>query len=406
MRLTQCITLHGTIFLSSLTLHGQGQQPPPQVATENKPEARPATPKFVDPNPALLYWQALSMLPDFRPAQVKVVNDVLEGVLPASDDSVTALLATSRKALERFARAAKGDQPCVWGTTFDEGPFAPMPHLTKVQLLCRLALVQVEAHYARGDQEEAIRWTSHVHRAARHIAAEPLIITVIMQHSVEQQALRLSARRAPVLDAFGREDLVKVLQKLPPLHTVRDALTGEHAMADWIRHMVIGIQNNPENEQMVLEMARKFLEAQKQASAGAHSGQAGDALASIEQWKQQAEQARVYQAKAEAASVKPWKAFQADMQEIRGSLSGAGAVLKTSLPGLEGAMRKEFESKTLRAMLIAVLETKDGLREGEMRGTKDAFEEKPFVVIKKGEQWSIATQEPVNGKPLALRIGE
>jgi hypothetical protein len=361
--------------------------------------------KISDPNPALLYWQAFSMLPELKQSQLKVLTEVLDGRLPVTDPAVGTLLGIARRSLDRFARAAQGDQPCVWGTTFDEGPFAPMPHLTKLQQLCRLALVQAEVHYASGDSEAAWAWTRHVHAAARHLAAEPLLITAIIQHSVEQQAIRTTARHGLSLDVEQGKVIVKDMKSLPPLRTVREALTGEHAMADWMRRMVLGIQNSPESEQAVLEAAQSLLGAQSQDANYAQADSAKQALASIEEWKKTSEQGRDLQARAEAASTKPWKQYQADLKELRASITDASQVLKNTLPSFEGAMRKQFETQTLQTMLFAVLQPPaDGHVSGEMKGFADSFEGNPLVLNRDAEPWTVSMQGNVNGKPLKLEI--
>ncbi|RBP35881.1 hypothetical protein DES53_11947 [Roseimicrobium gellanilyticum] len=376
---------------------GAGATPVPPPAKKEK---------FTDSNPALLYWQAFALLPELKQPQLKIITEVLEGRLSASDPSVGTLLGSTRRALERFARAARGTQPCVWGTTLDEGPFAPMPHLTKLQQMCRLALVQVEAHYASGELEKAWTWTKHVHAAARHLAAEPLLITTITQQGVEQQAIRTTARHALSLDTDHGQAIIGDMKAMPPLHTVREALTGEHAMADWMRHMVLGIQNSPENEQAMLDVAQSLLNAQSQDADSSKSAAAKQALASMEEWKKNAEQGRELQARAEAASTKPWKDYQADLKEMHASLVDAGQVLKNTLPAFEGAMRKQFETQTLHIMLFAVLQPPDeGHLNGEMKGAVDSFEGKALMLNRDAVPWVISTQGSMNGRPLKLEIG-
>src|SRR5687768_14106028 len=112
----------GMVFMAPL-LRAQETAPPPATSGTQAILAADKKEKFTDPNPALLYWQSFALLPELKPSQLKLVTDVLDGRLPATDPSVAALLEGARRALERFARAARGAAPCVWGTTIDEGPF-------------------------------------------------------------------------------------------------------------------------------------------------------------------------------------------------------------------------------------------------------------------------------------------
>jgi hypothetical protein len=387
--------------------------PPPVQAGTAKPSTPTKRPKksekpekFIDSNPALLYWQAFALLPDLKQSQTKMMADVLEGRLPASDETVIAFLSGTRRGLDRFARAARGKQPCVWGTTIDEGPFAPMPHLSKMQQMCRLALVQVEVHYAAGDLEAAWQWTKYVHAAARHVGSDPLLITAIIQHGIEQQAIRTTAKHILRMDVDHGDDIVRSMKSLPPLHSVREALTGEHAMAEWTRLMVVGLQNSPEKEKALLDLAQTQLNAQSEDSNPIKSATAQQTLTSVEEWKKVADQGRALQARVEAASTKSWPEYQADMQLIHTSLGNANPTLKNTLPAFEGAMRKQFETQTLQAMLFAVLQPPaDGHEDGEMKRFNDAFEGKPLLLNRSAEPWVISTQGNVNGKPFTLEVG-
>lgn len=397
--------LAGIVFITP-SLGAQDPAPSPASGGTQANSATAKKEKFTDPNPALLYWQAFALLPEQKQSQLKLVSEVLEGRVPASDPSVGALLAGARRALDRFARAASGTQPCVWGTTLDEGPFTPMPHLTKLQQMCRIALVQAEVHYAAGEMDKAWACTKQVHAAARHLASDALLITAIMQHSIEQQAIRTTARHALSLDEDQGETMEREMKALPALRTVSEALTGEHAMADWMRHMVLGIQNSPESERAMLETAESLLHAQSQEADSSQAAAAKQALASMEEWKKTAEQGRALQARTEAASAKSWKDYQADMKEIRASLADASPVLKGTLPAFEGAMRKQFETQTLHHMLFAVLQPPaEGHVNGEMKGFTDAFEGKPLMLNRDAMPWVVSTQGSMNGKPLKLAVG-
>jgi hypothetical protein len=401
------------VFLAALaliapTLVAQVTTTPPTPGAGSKPAQVPAkkAAKFNDPNPALLYWQAFALLPELKQSQLKLVTEVLEGRLPASDPSVEALLSGARRGLDRFARAAQGTQPCVWGTTLDEGPFTPMPHLNKLQQMCRLALVQAEAHYAAGELDDAWTWTKHVHAAARHLASDALLITAIMQHGIEQQAIRTTARHVLSMDVEQGEAIVRDMKAMPPLQPVREALIGEHAVADWLRHMVLGIQNAPESEKAVLEVAQSLLNAQSQDADNSRAAAAKQALASVEEWKKTAEEGRALQARTEAASAKSWKDYQADMKEIHASLATASPVLKSTLPSFEGAMRKQFETQTLHSMLFAILQPPaDGHVNGEMKGFTDAFQGNPLLLNRDATPWIVSTQGNGNSRPLKLEVG-
>lgn len=394
----------GGSFLSGMA---QGQIEGPKSPKPVERSGAAAATHVVDPNPALLYWQAWALLPELRAGQFKVISGVLDGSVRGDDESVRTLLATVGKGLDRFARAARGTQPCVWGTTFDEGPFAPIPHLTKVQLMCRLALVKAEAHYAAEELEEAWKWTRHAHAAARHLSAEPLLITVIAQHAVEQQALRLTARHVLGMEVEWATQVAESMRSLAPLHEVREALTRENAVADWMRLMVLNLQGRLGDEKTHVEEIEAYLRAQMEGGDKARTEDARRSLEAVADWKKLATQAKDLQQKTVAASALPWVGYRAAMEEVRASLQGANPALSGSLPAFEGAMYKQFETATLRTMLLAVLQPpEDGHEDGEMPGFKDAFEGKPLLLKKEAEAWTItsASAGASGGKVVMLRL--
>lgn len=344
------------------------------------------------------------MLPEFTPEQMRTLVAVVERGMEGNGVNVATLLESAGKSLERFARAAASDQPCAWGTTFDEGPFAPMPHLPKLQLLCRLALVQSEAHFADGRHSEALRSLLNVHRAARHAGADSLLVTAVIQHTIEQQAIRLTARHVLSLDEATRNRHAQALKALPPLHTVREALAGENTLAEWLRHMVLGIQHSPESEQALLDMAQSVLQAQSQSANTATAEAAKSTLKSVEDWKQLAAQARALQLRLDTASAKPWKQFQADMQQMRSDLADANATLRNIIPTVEGTMRKQCETQTLHTMLDAALKLGDGLAAGSLPEFKDAFTGEPLLAEKLDEEIVLTCRDAGRGRPLSLRV--
>lgn len=358
-----------------------------------------------DTNPALLYWQAIALLPNVTPASMQRIANVVEGQEAPGTPEINALLESTRKSLDRFSRAASSAIPCDWGTTFDDGPFAPMPHLPKLQLLCRLALAQCEVFFAKGRHEDALSLLLKVHRAARHAGADALLVTVIVQHSIEQQAIRLTARRVPALDASVRASHAQALRELPPLHRVREALAGEHTVSEWLRHMVLGIQHSPENEKAMLAMTQSVLESQLQNQNPAIAQEARETLKSVEEWKSLAEQARTLQARMDAASAKPWPEFQADLQQMRLDLANASPTLRNLLPTFEGTMRKQSETATLHSMLQAALKLGADLAPGILPDFRDAFAGGPIAVEKDETGITLTCRDAGRAKPLSLRIG-
>lgn len=358
------------------------------------------------PNPALLYWQAIAFLPDVGAKEIKLINEVLDAKTPASDPSVAALLDQCRKSFARFARAASTLHPCVWGTTFDEGPLAPMPHLPKLQLLSRLALVNAASHFTAARHVDALQWITCVHRAARHTAADPLLTTAITQYGLEQQTIRLTASHLLSLPSPLREAHLKTLSTLPPLCTVREAMRGEHQLSEWMLHMVLGIEQNPGSEKALLDMAQSVLQSQAGQSGTAAAAAAKQTLSSLEEWKRNAGQARSLQTALATASEQPWPEFEASLQKIRTDFATAPPALLAMLPGVTGAKRKELECATLSLMLQAALTQGEALKDGPLPETKDTFSGDSILITREGDAIQLSMKQQLRGKSLTLRVAK
>jgi len=381
-----------------------------QEADDVKPAVPPPIPASLRPsatglNPALLYWQAIGMLPDLESEQVKLIPQVLGGKLSASDGQVNDLLILAKRSMERFSRAAAVEnQPCVWGTTFDEGPFAPMPHLPKFQTLCRLTLIQAEALFEQGRNAQALEALLTVHHAARHVASDALLVTILMQHGMEQQTLRLTGKHVLALDATIRARHLAAMQKLPPLRPLKESLQVEHHISEWLRHSVIGIENAPESEDALLKMSEALLHAQSQNSSAAASQAAKESLASLAEYKLSAEQAHAVQGRLEGICELPWTVFQTEMGKVHADFVQAPAALRSMLSGVAGARRKELESATLQTMLKASLELGQTLTSENVAVYKDAFLDAPLQISRSDEGLVLACRDAVNGKLLELRL--
>lgn len=388
---------------------GLHAQPVPTSPPALPPAHDEVLKKTLAENPALLYWQAIALLPEIRQADIKIINDALLSKAKAHEEQTRELLTRTRKSLERFARAAELKAPCVWGTTFEDGPSAPMPHLPQLQLLCRLALVKSATLFAENEPGQALKWVMQAHQAIRHLGADPVLPSFLMQHGLEQQALRLTALHVLSIDEPLREQHRKRLAELPPLSPLSQALESERVLAEWLQRMIIGLEHAPGSEKQFLETAEALLKAQAQ-STSTESAQAlattaaKDTLKSLEEWKQTTEQLRAMHEALSAAAAKPWPQFETDVQKIRTDFTTASPTLLSMLPTVTGSMRKELETRTLHDMLLIALQKGPALSEGELPETKDAFLGLPFSVKKEGNYFILSAKEAVKGRALALRI--
>ncbi len=117
-------------------------------------------------NPALLYWQAFSSMEELSSAENKVLGEFLNRSVPWDEGKAQTLLAKHEKSLHRFRKAAESKAACDWGLSYEEGPNLPLPHVSKILILSRLALLKAESLLVAHQTIEAMDWLLSVHRAA------------------------------------------------------------------------------------------------------------------------------------------------------------------------------------------------------------------------------------------------
>ncbi len=185
-----------------------------------------ATAQEDEPNAALLWWQAFSLYEEGS-------DDLLQRAEEGEPAAVAELLAGASLSLEVMERAAARSR-CDWGIERERGPHALVPHLSQARRLARLAVV--DARHALGDGRDgpALARIGQLLRLARHVGEDPLLISLLVQYSIEQQAFTLLADN---LDVFDREALEATLDLVvaDDLAAVRRAFGGEERLLlDWL----------------------------------------------------------------------------------------------------------------------------------------------------------------------------
>lgn len=357
-----------------------------------------------EPNPALLYWQGIALLPALTKAQEQLPANVFAGKTAADAAEVSALLNDIRPALARFKRAAGSSAVCSWGVTLDEGPHAVLPHLPKMQLFCRLALLQAEHSFAQGNPAAGLDWILLTQCAARHLGTDGLLATVLAEYTLESQAIRAAARHLSELDPLARTAHRQRLDQLPPLHPISHGLQGERLIARWLHHMILGLENAPDREQAVAAMIQAVTEASS-------TPQADDTPASkpmlevLQEWQQNGKNIEILYDRLQSASQKPWPEALADVKTLAGEPAQQHPAAQNILSLVENYLRKNFEILTQQRMLRFALSLEAEFSAGASASFRDAFFDEPLLVKTLENRWVIAMRQPVNSRELILPIG-
>lgn len=108
-------------------------------------------------NAALRYWSAFAQMQDvaLTDAQVKQLNQILEGTAPFVQSTYKDLIERNRKALDTMARGTALPY-CNWGIDYQLGPDAPVDYVRKALQLGRLNVLY-SLRLGMDDREAAVR---------------------------------------------------------------------------------------------------------------------------------------------------------------------------------------------------------------------------------------------------------
>ncbi|HSJ03215.1 MAG: hypothetical protein ACAI34_10560 [Verrucomicrobium sp.] len=360
-------------------------------------------------NPALLYWQSMGMLTDMTRQEQQLLQKYRNGK-EVRPEEMADLLGTQKPSLNRFQKASESKAPSDWGFTLEDGPFMPLPHLTKMQVLCNLMLLKADSQFASGDTEDAVDTLFAVLRAARHLGEGDMLVTALTQYTTESQVIALLGRHVLNFNEPLRVATLTRWRALPPLHTTAQAVKGERGFTAWA-------------EQQATEVAG-LMALQKMAEAGTgEEGQGGATSPSAEPtpaigggghlyadltpellqvW---ITEMRARYDEAEAALALPWKESATAIQTLQTKLKGSNALVRTIFPSLQAARDTQARTETQRTMMEAVLQHGAGLQENTVAIFRDSFEGKALGMRKESDGgFSLTSEQKVRNREVVLRV--
>ena len=363
--------------------------------------------KYPSINPALTYWQSAALMPDLKGEKSGLLNDAVFGKKPLDDVKVKELLSESEESLKAFAKAAASPAACDWGLAFEEGPEMSLPHLSKMRELCLLAILKADTLFAEGQPTEGADWLLLAERAARHAAAGDLLISVLVQDSIESTIIYAAGQHCLGWDEATRKRYADALKALPPPHRYQDAFRRETVNIDWVERRLQS--SDPNSRQKLEEM---ILSADLAANKPGPEREAETKLLkeqlTLENGPKFIAELRDLNLRTQAAMKKPWKESQAELQAITKAAQEANVLVKAVYPSFESVNLKRLQIATLRTMLDAALQYGPKLDQAAAASFKDAFDGEPLV-LKKADDGSLTlttARQYRKGKDIELKLGK
>jgi hypothetical protein len=360
--------------------------------------------KYPPINPALTYWQSAALMPDLKGEKAALLHEAVFGKKPLDDPKVRELLSESDQSMKMFAKAATSSAPCDWGLAMDEGPELSLPHLSKMRELCSLAILKADVFFAEGKTREGVHWLLLADRAGRDAGAGDLVISVLVEDSIESTIIYSAGSRCLGWDDATRKIYAKGLDASPP-HRLQDAFHGETVFIDWVERRL----QSPDPED------RRKLRDILLSSSAANNEPASGREAEMKQLEEQLTpsnspafiaELRDINSRTQAAMGKPWKESHAELEAIKDEAQRGNVLLKLTCPGFESVNRKRFQIATLRTMLNAALQYGPKLDEATTALFKDAFDGEPLV-LKKADDGSLTltTARKYGTQAIELKLG-
>lgn len=369
------------------------------------PALATAQPSLAQPvNPALLYWQGIGLLTEMTRAEATLLQSHRNGKT-WDPENVRILLSHQKAALNRFAKAGVSTAPCDWGLTMEEGPFMPLPHLGKMQTLGNLGLLKAAFEFHEGRAGRALDAVDAVRRAARHVGDGDMLVTTLAQYAMESDALALLARHLLSLEEPTRRELLTKETKLPPLHTMAQAVSGERGFAAWA-------------EQQATEVATLMMLQPPAQTVGAGQGTQSTppptpagvdehlfSTLTPELLNTWLAEMRSRYAEAESALTLPWPQSQSAIKELQERLKTGNPLVRTIFPSLQAARDTQARTETHLTMVKLALQHGPRLTEEMAANTPDAFAGQPIQFVSNPEGgYTLSSVQVVRGKPVTLRF--
>lgn len=357
--------------------------------------AEPAAEAALAKNAALTYWRAFALLPKLDDDQQEALRKSLDRPGPV-DKRLLLAIKSSEPSLKELHRAAKMPS-CVWGTAFEDGVNAMMPHLSKARELARLACLRAQLRFEQGQAEGAIDDVTAVMALARHAGADGVLISVLLDYAIERQAIRLIAAYLPRLDSDARNRLSQKLDLLPPRKTVHQAILVEKEV--FLGWFIRELGTEEGKEKLVRQMEESHdpgIEAIRR-------------LPRAQLLKSAIEMRGFYDKLAEIALLpfQKVKKAEADLMANPG-LEGPAAKLAQSLaPGVFAARLAEATHQARLAMLKAAIAVVGHGREALGRKEhQDPFGDGPFKYTPFDGGFELTSKlVDRSGKPVSLTVG-
>ncbi|MSU61712.1 MAG: hypothetical protein EXS31_04825 [Pedosphaera sp.] len=210
-----------------------------------------------DINPALLYWQAVAVMPD-RSAQDHLFTNEWRG--RGLDDEFRKLIVSYDSSFKLLRHSARQKAPCDWGYDISEGPELFLPSLAKAKSFAQAARLRMRWDLEDGRPDDARDDFLAAFVLGRQLSTDGVLISALVQIAIENILASGLAENWFRLSPETLRQIMDGIAAAPARGTIAQCVPTERiAFRDWLTRKIEKLQKVSNDEHEALKGARKLL---------------------------------------------------------------------------------------------------------------------------------------------------
>jgi hypothetical protein len=359
-------------------------------------QARPILAQTAD-NAALMYWQAFALMPNLDKEQEKLlqdINNVAEWQKLPLHPEAQKLVEASQASLMYLHRGAKIAR-CDWGLDYNDGVSLMMPHLAKARDLVRLAALRARIEFERGNRKAARADTAAMAALARHVASDPIMISILVGTGLEGVVVDVVAPYVPDLKA-SHAQAVAMFEALPRAARLDESILLEK---DYMARSIIRTLKEEELREpgAGLKLWNNFVLGSSVADSVKDIKDVNEAIRLTEGLLP------LYDDLARYVAL-PNDRFAAEYPAFKEKTKADNAVAGLLLPAIDNIRAKQQRLQARMAMLLAGVAFVEG-GAAKLNQIKDPFGSGPFEYKALEPGFELKSKLLYEGQPVTLVIG-
>jgi hypothetical protein len=359
----------------------------------------PQTAGAADPatNAALKYYQGFELLTRLDKEQQKLLEQW--DTIPL-DGAAVKLLDDGRHTLLYLQRGAKLAH-CNWGLDYEDGPTLLISHLQPARNTARLAALRMRYRFEQGDPQGALEDFVATLVLSRHVASDPILISILVQYAIEATAIEALAGHLPKLGTPALQTLAARLETLPPASTVAQAvrLIEKEQMLNWMVRKIK--ESEKQGQDAWREVIKQIAASEKEAEVFFKTvgpASAAEVLRIVEGMAQH------YDEMAKLLPL-PKDQFEAQWPGFVQKARAANPMAAQILPSMDHFLASHYRAGTRMALFKAAIAVAQGGPD-RLKTIRDPFGQGPFEYRALPQGFELKSKLTYKGEPVKLTVGQ